>query len=202
MARFWNRVPTSGTMSQDGGWVLPTLDGLMLIGVGLAGIGVVWSLIDMLASSTVSDLSIGLATVQLADGLPEGVVLDEAQGLVTVTVGVGYRMAWWLTGPGAGVLALLGFVWLRRIVTTARAGDPFMASNVNRIRALALLAFTYFLLIVARSSVAVAIQADLNVGNPTATLSLMPVVLAVVLLALSEIWRRGVELREEQQFTV
>lgn len=202
MARFRNRLPTSGTMSQDGGWVLPTLDGLMLIGVSLAGIGVLWSLIEMLASPTVSGLSIGLTTVQLADGLPEGVVLNEAQGLVTVTVGVGYRMAWWLTGPAAGLLALLGFVWLRRIVMTARAGDPFVAGNVKRIRALALLAITYFFVIVARSFVAVAIQAGLNVENPTATLSLMPVVLVVVLLALSEIWRRGVELREEQQFTV
>lgn len=199
MARFRNRLPTS---DKSQGGALPALDGLLLIGMGLAGIGVLWSLIGMLASSTVSDLSIGLTTVQLADGLPEGVVLDEAQGLVTVTVGVGYRMAWWLTGPGAGVLALLGFVWLRRIVTTARAGDPFIVGNVKRIRALTLLAFTYFLLTVARSFVAVAIQADLNVENPTATLSLMPVVLAVVLLALSEIWRRGVELREEQQFTV
>ena len=201
MARFQNRPP-SGTKSQDGGWALPALDGLLLIGAGLAGIGVLWSLIDMLASSTLSDLSIGLAAVPLADGLPEGVMLNEAQGLVTGTIDLGYRIAWWLTGPAAGLLALLGFVWLRRIVTTARFGDPFIASNVNRIRAVAMLAIFYFLVTVARTFVAVAVQADLDLENPTATLSFTPIVLAVILLALTEIWRRGVDLREDQQFTV
>ena len=202
MTMFRKRLPKSGSMSQEGGWVLSALDGVLLLGVGLAGIGVLWSLIAMLSSSTLSGLSIDLTAGQVGEGLPEGVVLDEVQGLVTVTIGLGYRLAWWLTGPASGLLALLGLVWLRRIVITARAGDPFIIGNVNRIRAVALLAVTFFVVTVARTFVAVAIQADLDVGNPTTTLSLTPIVLVVVLLALSEIWRRGVGLREEQRFTV
>lgn len=202
MVRFKNPLSTSDKIPNGGGWVLPTLDGLLLIGMGAAGVGVVWSLIDAVTSSTLSGLLIGLSTTQLTEGMPDGVVLTDVHGLVTVAAGLGYRLAWWLTGPAVGLLALLGLVSLRRVVVTARVGDPFIASNVRRIRALGMLTVAYFLFAVARSFVAVAIQADFDLGDSTATLPLTPIALVVILLALAEIWRRGVELREEQRLTV
>ena len=202
MVRFRHRLPTSDKDSIDSGWVLPTLGGLLLIGVGLVGIGVVWSLIDVLASSTLSGLPIGLSTTQLAGTMADGSTVTEAKALVTVTAGLGYRTVWWLTGPASGVLALFGLVSLRRVVATAQAGDPFIVGNVSRIRTVALLTIAYFLLTIAHSFVAIAIQTDLDLETVTATLSFTPIVLAVILFALAEVWRRGVELREEQQLTV
>lgn len=201
MTRLRNRLTTLFT-PPSGGWVLYHLNVLLLIGaVGAAG-AVVWSLIDMFTSSTLSGLPMLLKASQLANSLPDGVVLNEAEVSVTVVAGLGHRMAWWLTGSAHYLLFVLGLVSLRRVVTTAQAGDPFIAANVKRLRFVASLATTYFVLSAARRVVSVRIQADLAFENPVATLPLGPIYIAIALQALAEIWRRGVDLREEHRLTV
>lgn len=186
----------------SGGWTLATVDGVLLLGAGIAAIAVLWSLFDMFTSSTLSGLPTLLNAPQFVDGLPDGVVPYEAPVFVAVTASLGYRVAWWLTGPATGLLALIGFVSLRRIVMTARAGDPFVAANVNRLIFLAALAGTYFALQLPLSFLARKIQHDLGFEGAVGDPHFWPVYIAWTLFTLAEIWRRGVELREEQRLTI
>jgi Protein of unknown function (DUF2975) len=91
---------------------------------------------------------------------------------------------------------------LRGIVATARADAPFVAANVRRIRVLAALTLGYFVLSVARALLAIIIQDDLGLERASTDISFAPIVSAVVLLALAQIWQYGVKLREEQQLTI
>jgi Protein of unknown function (DUF2975) len=74
--------------------------------------------------------------------------------------------------------------------------------TLGRIRVLAALTLGYFVLTVARSLVAVIIQDDLGLERSSTDISFAPIVSAVVLLALAQIWQYGVKLREEQELTI
>ena len=90
-------------------------------------------------------------------------------------------------GTGASIL--------RRIVATARTGHPFVAANVRRLRVLAAVSLVYFVTTVVRSLVAQAIQNELGLGEVTPSYSFAPIVSAVAILALAQLWQHAVELR-------
>jgi hypothetical protein len=106
------------------------------------------------------------------------------------------------TAARSSFIVLAGAEVLRGIVATARAGAAFIGANVRRIRVLAALMLGYFVLTVARSIVAVIIQDDLGLERTSTDISFAPIVSAVVLLALAQIWQYGVKLREEQELTI
>lgn len=182
--------------------LLPALDVLLLLAIGLAGLVALLSLIDAVTSKTLADLTIGLPAGDVRASLPAAVELGEVEGLVTARTGLGYRLAWWLAGPATSLLVVAGASILREVLATAQAGDPFVMVNVRRIRILAVLTAGYFGLTATRPLVARAIQNDLDVDVVTTPLSYAPIVSAVALLALAEVWQRGVTLRDEQQLTV
>jgi hypothetical protein len=188
--------------------LFPALDYVLLLAIGLAGLVALLTLIDTVTSDSLTDLTVTLPAdgADGADGidaaLPGGVQLDEARGLVAADTGLGYRVAWWLAGPATSLLVVAGATVLRDVVATARAGDPFVLGNVRRIRALAILTAVYFAIAAARPLVAEAIGNDLDVDVVTAPLSYAPLASALALLALAEIWQRGVTLRDDQQLTV
>lgn len=182
--------------------LLPALDYALLIAIGLAGLVALLTLIDTVTSKTLTDLTVGLPTDGVAAALPTGIELDRAEGLVTARTGLGYRLAWWLTGPATSLAVLAGATVLREVVATAQAGDPFVAGNVRRVRALAALTAGYFALTAARPLLAGALENDLDVDVVTGPLSYAPLASALALFALAEIWQRGVTLRDEQELTV
>lgn len=183
--------------------LLPVLDGVLLLTMLVMGIVALVTLLDAVTSSTVGELSVALPTDQPGATLPAGVVVDYAEGVVTAETGLGERLAWWAVGPASTLVVLAGAYILRELVAAARAGDPFVTANVRRLRVLAALTIGYFLLTVVRSFVGVAIALDgLGLDGVTSTLSIAPVLSALVLFALAEIWQRGVDLRDEQQLTV
>lgn len=183
--------------------LLPVLDGVLLLTMLVMGIVALLTLLDAVTSSSVGELTVALPTDQPGASLPAGVEVDHAEGVVMAETGLGYRMAWWAVGPASTLVVLAGAYVLHELVATARAGDPFVAANVGRLRVLAALTIGYFLLTVARSFVGVAIAFDgLGLDGVTSTLSFAPVLSALVLVALAEIWQRGVELRDEQRLTV
>jgi hypothetical protein len=182
--------------------LLPALEGLLLITILLAGLAGGLSLLVAVTSDSLEEFTIGLPTGPLRESLPPGVVLDEAQGSATVPIGLGYRLGWWLVGPASSFLVLAGAEILRGIVATARAGDPFVTANVRRIRVLAALTLGYIVLNVARSLLAIIIQDDLDLREAVPDISFAPIVSAVVLLALAQIWQHGVKLRADQELTV
>lgn len=182
--------------------LLPVVDGLLLITILVAGLAALVSLIDAVTSTSLTDLAVGLSPQDRGGSLPSDVRLTDAEGLVEARTGLGHRLAWWFVGPASGLLVIAGAEVLRAVVATTRAGDPFVAANVRRIRALAGLTLGYFVLTAARPLVAGVIRDDLGVDEPAWTVSFAPLVSAVVLLALAQVWQHGVSLRDEQRLTV
>lgn len=178
------------------------LDGVLLIISLLAGVVAIVTMIATVADRMLIDLPIGLPG-QLAGGtLPAGTVLHEARGLVSVRTGLGYRLAWWLVGSGVSLLVLSGASLMHEIVTTARAGDPFVSANVRRLRLLGGLTVGFFVVTVAQSLLAGAIRDDLGLAPVALGVGFNPLAFALVLFGLAQIWQRGVELRDEQRLTV
>jgi hypothetical protein len=182
--------------------LLPALEGVLLLVMLLAGLVALLTLLDATLAATLTDFPAGLPADQVGAGLPRGVAVDDAAALVTAHTGLGYRLAWWAVGPAASLLLLGGAQVLRDIVQTARDGDPFVAANVRRLRILAGLALGYLGLAVARPLVAIVIRRHLDLDRTTIEISWVPLVAALVLFALAQIWQRGVDLRDEQQLTV
>jgi hypothetical protein len=182
--------------------LLPALDYVLLIAIGLAGLVALLTLIDTVTSKSLADLTIGLRAGDVAASLPAGVELDDAQGVVDARTGLGYRLAWWLAGPATSLFVIAGATVLREVVAAAQAGDPFVAANVRRVRVLAFLTAAYFAVTAVRPLVAELIEGDLDVEVVIAPLSYAPLAFALALFALAEIWQRGVALRDEQQLTV
>ncbi len=107
------------------------------------------------------------------------------------------------------IVALLAISWfglanLRRIVQTARAGDPFDPRNANRLRWIAGLGVAA--VIVARVTAAIVnhtMEADEPMHVRIPTPGWLLVVTAVLgLLALAEVFREGAALRELERTTI
>lgn len=182
--------------------LLPTLDYLLLLAIGLGGLVALLTLIVAVTSGTLTDLTISLSTDEVRASLPSAVELDGAQALVAGDTGLGYRLAWWFVGPATSLLVVAGASVLREVVATAQAGDPFIQGNVRRIRILAVLTAVYFGFTAARPLAARLIEGELDVDVVTAPLSYASLMPALALFALAEIWQRGVTLRDEQKLTV
>jgi hypothetical protein len=182
--------------------LLAALDAVLLVAMGLAALTALASLLDAVLDDKVTDLTIGLPAEAVTEALPDDVSLDESQAVVHASVGVGYRIAWWLVGPGTSLLVVAGAWVLRDVVASARKGDPFVAANVRRLRLVAGITLAYGVLALLRVPVALMIQDELGVEDSTANASALPIAAAIVLFALAEIWQRGVDLRDEQELTV
>ena len=190
MVRFRNRA------------LLASLEWIVLLGMLFALLLALLGLLEAATSETLDELRIGLPVERLSDVLPDGMEIRAAEGLVIARVDLGYRLAWWLVGPASGLLVVAGGYILYGLVLTVQAGNPFVAANVRRLRVLGALTLGYFLLTLARPFVAEAIQGHLGVADIRAAVAYAPVVSAIVLFVLAEIWQRGVELDVEQQLTV
>jgi Protein of unknown function (DUF2975) len=89
-----------------------------------------------------------------------------------------------------------------RCLIEKRCYRSSIRSCVRRIRVLAALTLGYFVLNVAPALLATVIQNDLGLERATPDISFAPIVSAVVLLALGQIWQHGVTLRRDQELTI
>lgn len=182
---------------------LPALQALFVVAVVIAALDAAASLAEALTTDRVYGLSVPLSSHDVRTLVPSDVVITKAQALVDAPTGLGLRVAWWLTGRGSSLLIVVGALVLRRVTATARAGDPFVADNVRRIRFVAALTLGHGLLALLRSGVEVMIQKDIGAEHASTRVSgSVQFISALVLFALAEIWQRGVELRQEQELTV
>jgi hypothetical protein len=189
------RLPTQRSL-------LTALDYVLLLVVGIGGLAALLTLIDAATSDTLADLTVSLPTDDVDAALPSGVELTSAEGVVDADTGLGERLAWWLAGPATVLFAVAGATILREVVGTAQDGDPFVPANVRRLRILAAVTTAYFAVTAARPLVGEAIEGGLDVDVTTAPVSAVPLTFALALLALAEVWQRGVSLRDEQRLTV
>jgi hypothetical protein len=109
----------------------------------------------------------------------------------------------------AAIGALLALSWfvlvsLRRIVQTARAGDPFDPRNANRLRWIAGLGLLAVVVVrVASAVVEHTLEADEPIHIRLAGPSWVLVLTGLLgLLALAEVFREGAELRELERATI
>ncbi len=182
--------------------LLPLLDGLLLLVMGLAGLIALLTLLDATIGGTIDAFPAGVPASQLQDVLPRGVEVESAVATVSTETGLGYRLLWWLVGPAGSLFLLWGAQVLRDVVRTARDSDPFVAANVRRLRILAALSLGYLVLAAARPLAAIVIRRHLGVDATDIEVPWVAQVLPPALFALSQIWQRGVDLRDEQQLTV
>lgn len=182
--------------------LLASLEWIVLLSMLVALLAALLGLLEAATSETLDQLKTGLPVERLGDVLPDGMEIRAAEGVVTARADLGYRLAWWVVGPASGLLVVAGGYILYGIVLTVQAGDPFVAANVRRLRLLGALTVTYFLLTLARPFVAEAIQSHLGVADVRAAVAYAPIISAIVLFVLAEIWHRGVDLADEQHFTV
>jgi hypothetical protein len=101
-------------------------------------------------------------------------------------------------------LAWLGLVNLRRIVHSARAGDPFDLRNVNRLRRVAYVVFAVpVIAFVLTRVINHTLESDVPLRVTTPGINAWPyVIVGVGLLALAEVFREGTELRVLERATI
>ena len=181
---------------------LALFDGVLLLVIGLTGLVVLLNGLQALADDRISEVTVGLADSAVRAALPDDVTLQDARALVEAEVGPGWRLLWWGVGAAMGAVVIAGAEVLREVVASARAGDPFVAANVRRLRIVGGLAIAHALLSGARMGVDVLLQDHLGTERAVTGNGGYQVALAVVLFAVAEIWQRGVFLRDEQELTV
>ena len=142
---------------------------------------------------------------------PAPLMLDEVRGKLQLPISAipwSFLALLWSYAAVAGALMLLFLHNLRRIFQRVRDGAAFDAQNVVRLRTLgALLLALAGLKAVAEVATSIAVRRGLAEGSsltvPTGfhmDLTLVPV--ALVLMALAEVFRRGAALEHEQSLVV
>ena len=149
-------------------------------------------------------------TVQTTWG-PAPLKLDEARGKLQLPIPI---LPWsliavlWTYTAVAFALILTFLQNLRRIFQRVRDGAAFDAQNAVRLRTLSLLLLALAMLnVVAEVATAMVVRRGLEAASSFAVpsglhadLTLVPV--ALVLMALAEVFRRGAELEDEQSLVV
>jgi hypothetical protein len=137
--------------------------------------------------------------------------LDEVRAELDLPISM---LPWWLVAvlwcylAVAGVLMLLSVYQVRRIFQRVRDGAPFDAQNAVRLRSVGLFLLAFGLITGLgefctalairgglRSSSAISVSSGFHINGPI-------VLIALGLVALAEIFRRGAELETEQSLVV
>lgn len=157
--------------------------------------------IDFLLSDQLMLLDLGGLPEGAMIELPAGASIFEANFLVDVEAGFGYRALW-----GAvtilPMVPLIAFLLLfRRVI--AKGSEPFTPENAARLRWMAIIALGFGVFGVLRPLVVLALQNALGFDEfrppwPDFT----DLLVALFIGGLLEIWRHGIVLKAEQDLTV
>ncbi len=195
--------------------------GALLLGPN--GLGVVTSLDGPLQGAAVTDMAVTTeldsdVTVSGAPTLtdtPEG-TRDSATGQRPVEISGPYyaevnfldpspteRVIWLLGELAAPLLATVILILLLMVAVSARKGDPFTRANTARLRAIGALVMLGGTAVSSLSSfISMWLVAESPAGRivtPSVSISFLPIVAGLLVLALAEVWNRGVTLREDAE---
>ena len=156
---------------------------------------------------TITELDAGLVSSWLTEA--RDLPLNDLHGdleIPIVSAPVSFLVVTWLGLAVSCGLALLILHQIRRLVQRVRAGAPFDSENAGRLRTLARLilvryVFKAFYVFFVSGWVATTITGSVQTGSmPYANWSV--ILIALVLMALAEIFRRGTALEDEQSLVV
>jgi hypothetical protein len=125
--------------------------------------------------------------IQLAQSDP-----DDAAAVAAVAI----------PGTMALVLAAVTLHIVRRITASVRAGDPFVYENVRRLRWIAVISLSEPLVRLGGALARGRIDHPAQAVNLAVSSSLGPIVFALCLFALAEVFAHGVRLREDTEATI
>lgn len=144
---------------------------------------------------------VSLDGADYAGDLPDGVRIDTLDARLTAEVGPGWRIVWGLVSIVPAVLAIAGLWTMFRLLDDRH--DPFTMKNVRRLRSLAWLATGFLAVGAVRGPIEAELQHALGLDVIDVEFSFgLPLVIAMLAWAFSEVWRRGVQLRAEQELTI
>lgn len=173
----------------------------VVVAMVIASLSAVISLVEVFStSSLVTPLSVDIGPSEIDADLPPTATVSEASAAVDVTIGLGYRMLWWLVTDALAIAGVAFLELFRRLLGTV--SDPFTEANAGRLKAMAGLTLVFATVGLVRGVVAIAIQDAAGFDSLGTSFGLGSLALGLVLIALLEFWRRGIELRADAELTV
>lgn len=176
----------------------------------LAMIPLIFSSLAVLVAVVVAALGLGAYPVrfpvvgdvaQAVAGLPDGVRIEDPTTVVLRDPTFGQAVLWAL-GPAVGAaFALVIVVMLQRLVSAATSSDPFTMGNARRLRRIGVLMvagqLAYAVVtVVAHWALAVSVLGD-RVQFPYFEQPWLGVFAGIAIIAVAEVVRHGVAMREE-----
>ena len=176
--------------------------GMALLGVVFAVVFIVvtgWSAVT--GDTLPEPVPVALDGADYTGALPDGVRIDTLDARLTAEVGAGWRIVWALVSIVPAALAIAGLWTMFRLLDDRH--DPFTMTNVRRLRRLAWLATGFLAVGAVRGPIEAELQRSLGLDVIDVEFAFgIPLVIAMLAWAFSEVWRRGVELRTEQELTI
>ncbi len=195
------RTTTTKPAKSDSGGAVALLRGLVTVALILAVVMAVVTFAKVLTSDRlVAPLELGVAPDAIDPGFPAGASIIEATAHVDVEAGFAYRLLWWLVTDARAIWAVAFLEILRRML--AKGAEPFTEENEARLRWLIGLSLAFASIDSLRPVASVAIQDASGFEGFEASWGFGSLFAALLLSALLEVWRHGVALRSEQDFTI
>lgn len=192
---------TTGS-TNSGDWTgIGLLRIVVMMAMAAASVFFVASLVAAVGGdSLASPLELGLRPDAITSPFPESATITEANAKVDVEAALGSRLAWWTVTDALALVGVAFLELLRRIL--AKGTDPFVEANAARLRWMAVLTLVFAFVGMFRGVVALAIEDAAGFTDLEATWDLRALGLGLVLIALLEVWRHGINLRNEQELTI
>jgi Protein of unknown function (DUF2975) len=157
---------------------------------------------DAITGDTIPEpVPVTLDGADYSGALPDGVRIDTLDARLTAEVGPGWRITWGLVSVVPAMLVIAALWIMFRLLDDRH--DPFTMTNVGRLRRLAWIATGFLAVDAARGPIEAELQHSIGLEVIDVEFAFgVPLVIAMLAWAFSEVWRRGVELRTEQALTI
>lgn len=190
---------TSGGTPELLATALQSLAIVGLVGVLFFSVMTMW---DAVAGEVLpAPVAVDLAAGDFVGELPAGVEIATVEAQLLADAGLGWRVTWGLVNVIPALLVGAALWILFRLL--GGHSDPFTAVNVRRFQRLSVLALAFLVLSAIRGPVEMELQRSLGLDVFDAEFNFgVPLLLALVFTALAAVWRRGVDMRSEQELTI
>lgn len=190
---------TSAT--RNGGRLLTAARWLVILSMIGSAVWFAVSLVMVITSdSLVAPLELGLSSGAIDFGYAEGASVAAGVLHIDLEAGWGYRVAWWLVTDAIAILGIAFLEIVRRML--AKGAEPFTEVNASRLRNLIGLSIAFACTDVLRPLLSMVIQDRFGFEGFEGAWDLTSLFAALLLAGLLQVWRHGITLRADQEFTI